>query len=81
MLESVIKTGKKQYPQTFLEECKYEIKKKTMENFINDDFDPSSSDKSDNEEYNDKMVNLMINLIINLLMINLMMNLKVKIVF
>ena len=39
-------------PQPFLEECKYEIKKKKMENFINDDFDPSSSDESDNEESN-----------------------------
>ena len=53
MLESVIKTGKKHYPRTFLEECKYEIKKKTVENLINDDFDPSSSDESDNEEYNE----------------------------
>ena len=53
MLESVIKVqNKKYYPQTLLEECKYEIKKKKMENLINDDFDPSSSDKSDNEESN-----------------------------
>ena len=28
MLESVIRTHKKDYPQTLLEECKYEIKKK-----------------------------------------------------
>ena len=49
MLESVIKMGKKHYPQTLLEEYKYEIKKKKIENFINDDFDSSSSDESDNE--------------------------------
>ena len=48
MLVSVIRTNKK-HPQTFLEECKYEIKKNKMENLINDDLDPSSSDKSDSE--------------------------------
>ena len=37
------------YPQTLLEECKYEIKKNKMENLINDDFDSSSYDESDNE--------------------------------
>ena len=29
--------------------CNYEIKKNKMENLINDDLDPSSSDESDNE--------------------------------
>ena len=57
MLESIIKMGKKHYSQTVLEECKYEIKKKKMENFINDDFDSSSSEESyndsDNEESNE----------------------------
>ena len=47
MLDSVIKTGKKYYPQTLLEECKYKITKKKMKTFINADFDLSS--KSDNE--------------------------------
>ena len=28
MLDSVIRANKKYYPQTLLEECKYEIKKK-----------------------------------------------------
>ena len=49
MLDSVIKANKKYYPQTFLEECKYEIKKNKMENLINDDVDLSSSDESDSE--------------------------------
>ena len=53
MLESIIKIGKKHYPRTVLEECKYEIKKKKMENFINDDFDSSSSDESDNQSDNE----------------------------
>ena len=53
MLNSVIKANKKYYPQTFLEECKYEIKKNKMENLINDDLDPSSSDESDSESDNE----------------------------
>ena len=34
VLDSVIKIGKKYYPQTLLEECKYEITKNKMENLI-----------------------------------------------
>ena len=51
MLDSVLKTSKKYYPQTLLEECKYKITKKKMENLFNDDFDLSSESdsKSDNE--------------------------------
>ena len=49
MLDSVIRANKKHYLHTLLEECKYEIKKKKMENFINDDLDLNSSDESDNE--------------------------------
>ena len=52
MLESVIRVNKKCYPQTLIEECKYIIKKNKMENLINDDLDPSLSDKSDNESDN-----------------------------
>ena len=53
MLDSVIRVNKKYYPQTLLEECKYEIKKTKMENLINDDLEKSSSDES----YNDKSDN------------------------
>ena len=53
MLEFVIKgQNKKYYPQTVLKECKYEIKKKKIQNYINDDFDSSSSDESDNDQPN-----------------------------
>ena len=41
--------NKKYYPQILLEECKYEIEKKKMDNLINDHLDLSSSDESDNE--------------------------------
>ena len=57
MLDSVIKVNKKYYPQILLEECKFEIKKNKMENFINDNLDPSLSDESDeydNETDNDE---------------------------
>ena len=47
------KVNKKYYPQTLLEECKYVIRKKKMENLINDDLDLSSSDESDNEYDNE----------------------------
>ena len=52
MLDSVIRVNKKYYPQTFLEDCKYVIRKNKMENFINDDLDLSSSEESDNEPDN-----------------------------
>ena len=51
MLDSVIK-AKKKYPQTLLEECKYELKKIKMENLIDDDLEKSSSDKSDGKADN-----------------------------
>ena len=54
MLDSVIRENKKCYPQTLLEEYKYEIKKNKMENLIKDDLDPSSSDRSDSESDNDE---------------------------
>ena len=49
MLDSVIRVSKKYYPQTLLEDCKYEIKKNKIENLVSDDLDSSSSDESDNE--------------------------------
>ena len=40
MLGSVIRVNKEYYPKTLLEECKYEIKKTKMDNFINHDLGP-----------------------------------------
>ena len=49
-----VKVNEKYYPQTLLEECKYEIKNIKMENFINDNLDPiSSNSDSDNETDNE----------------------------
>ena len=49
MLDFVIRVNKKYYPQTLLEECRYDIKKNKTENLINDNFHSSSSDESDNK--------------------------------
>ena len=53
MLDCVIRANKKCYPQTLLADCKYEVKTKKMENLINDDLDPNSSDESDNGSDNE----------------------------
>ena len=58
MLDFVIRVNKKYYPQTLLEECKYEIKKNKMENRTIDDLHLSSSGNgtdscSDNETDNE----------------------------
>ena len=72
MLDSVVKAKKKYYPQTILEECKFELKKIKMVIFIDDDLEKSSSDGSDNEDDNDSMIKqnlttIMVNLTNNLL--------------
>ena len=52
MLDSVIKAKKKYYPQTLLEECKFEQEKIKVENLIDDDLEKSLFDKSDSESDN-----------------------------
>ena len=49
VLDSVIKAKKKYYPQTLLEECKYEQKRIKMESLIDDNLEKSESDESDND--------------------------------
>ena len=64
MLYFVVKVKEKYYPQTLLEECKYEIKKNKMENLIIDELETSSSDDetdtdSDNDdEFDNKKYNV-----------------------
>ena len=50
MLDSVIKAKKKYYPQTLLEECKYEQKRIKIENLIDDDLEKSEYDSESNDE-------------------------------
>ena len=54
MLDSVIKAKKKYYPQTLLEECKYEQKKIKIENLIDDNLEKSLSDSEADNDYNDQ---------------------------
>ena len=49
MLDSVIKAKKKYYPQTLLEECKYEQERIRTENLNDDDLEKSESDKPDSD--------------------------------
>ena len=49
MLDSVIKARKKYYPQTLLEECKYEQENIKVENLTDDDLEKSESDASDKD--------------------------------
>ena len=50
-IDSVMKMKKMNYPQVYLEECKYKIKKVTMNNFINTELksDSESGLESDTE--------------------------------
>ena len=51
LLDSVIQMGKKYFPQALLEECKYKLIKKKIEDLITDDFDSSSeSDRESDSE-------------------------------
>ena len=54
-LDSVIKMGKKHYPQTLLEKCKYKLTNKKVEDLITDDIDSSSKfDGESDSEYVDE---------------------------
>ena len=50
MLNSVIKAKKKYYPQTLLEECKYEQERIKIEKLFDDDLEKSRSDSDSNDE-------------------------------
>ena len=58
-LNSVIQMGKKYFPQTRLEECKYKLIKKKLKDLITDDFylssesECESNDESDDESFNE----------------------------
>ena len=47
---SGIKENEKYYPQTLLEECKYDQKKIKTENYIDEDLEISESDNGFNDE-------------------------------
>ena len=53
MLDSVIESDEKYYPQTFLEECKYVQEKIKFENYINEELDSDSNDEKKSNTDND----------------------------
>ena len=48
-LGSVLTTDKKNYPQVYLEECKYKVKKVQMSRFINTELKSDSESDSDSD--------------------------------
>ena len=50
MLDSVIESDEKYYPQTYLEECKYIQEKIKFENYIDKELDCDSDNDNDNDE-------------------------------
>ena len=56
-IDSVIKVNKKNYPQAYLKECKYKIKKIQMSRFINAELELDSDSDSDSnlEELTSKL--------------------------
>ena len=46
-VDSVLKIDKKYYPQVYLEQCKYKVKKREMKSFIDDEVDLDSDYESD----------------------------------
>ena len=50
LIDSVLRTDKKNYPQVYLEQCKYKIKKRELISFIDDEVNLSSDDSDDLDE-------------------------------
>ena len=48
-IDSVMKIEKKNYPQVYLEECKYKVKKIQMSRFINAELESDSESESEAE--------------------------------
>ena len=46
-IDSVLRVGKKNYPQVYLEQCKCKIKKKALKSFIDYEVDFDSDHESD----------------------------------
>ena len=52
-IDSVMRMDKKYFPQVYLEECKYKIKKIQMPRFINTELKSDSDSDSEAESEND----------------------------
>ena len=58
-IDSVLKIDKRAYPQAYLEQCKYKIKKRKIVNYIDDEIIDEDSDSDYNDtvdsDYNDNV--------------------------
>ena len=52
-IDSVMRMVKKNYPQVYLEECKYKIKKTQMSTFINTELESNSESDTDDDNDSD----------------------------
>ena len=50
-IDSVLKIDKRAYPQAYLEQCKYKLKKRKIVNYIDDEIIDEDSDSD--SDYND----------------------------
>ena len=50
-IDSVLKINKRAYPQAYLEQCKYKLKKRKIVNYIDDEIIDEDSDSD--SDYND----------------------------
>ena len=55
-IDSVMKMNKKNYPQVYLEECKYKIKKIQMSRFINTELELDSDSDLDSESDSEELM-------------------------
>ena len=53
IIDSVMRMEKKDYPQVYLKECKYKIKKMQMSTFINTELESDSESNTDDELISD----------------------------
>ena len=49
-INSILRVDKKNYPQVYLEQCKYKIKKRELISFIDDEINLSSNNSDDSDE-------------------------------
>ena len=56
-IDSVLKIDKRLYPQAYLEQCKYKLKKRKIMNYINDEIIDENSD-SDIDDASNSIVEI-----------------------
>ena len=57
-IDSVVRMDKKNYPQVYLEECKYKIKKIQMPRFVNAELESESESESEPKSDTELMAKL-----------------------